>query len=447
MSTVVSGISRTTLMACTWHKNTKGIIGVRNIMLRDYQQEALATLANYWKNRSDPCVLQLATGAGKSWIIAEIVKQTGQPVLVLQPSKEILEQNFEKILLTGVDAEDVQICSASAGSWKIGKITLATIGTIAKHWEHCKRFKIIIIDECDVCPVDRADSQYMKFFDSLPGVRIVGLTATPWRNQVFAQRYMDPKVFCRPLTRIHCKGGDMSPHGEWFWKGGIIYKCDIERLQNKGFLSPTVYHIAEADWSFVRDVAGRCDYDTEEMTRFMDIEANTSRFTQAVVWCMQKHLKTIVFSPNIDMNFRLANCIKALGGTVETMDSDNDTRASRTEKMQRFREGEFDFLVNVGMVGRGVDVPSVDAVLLCRPTKSLSLYMQYVGRCLRIDPSNPDKVAYILDLSGNVDRFGVVEGVKLGKSKTVGKYGSMYEKDTIYTRMQDGEIKVWDQVS
>lgn len=416
-------------------------------MLRDYQNEALQALARYWNKKSDPCVLQLATGAGKSWIIAEIVRQTGQSVLVLQPSKEILEQNYEKILLTGTPKKDVQICSASAGSWNIGKITLATIGTICKHVQYCKRFRIIIIDECDVVPVDRSDSQYVAFLNQLPDAKIVGLTATPWRNQSFQAMYQDPKVFCRPLTRIFCRGGKETTHGEWFWKGGIIYKCDIERLQNNGYLSPTIYHTAVADWSFVRDVAGRVDYDTDEMTKFMDIEANTSRFTQAITWCMEKGLKTIVFSPNIEMNFRLKACIEALGGKVECMDSENDSRQSRTEKMDAFRNGEFQFLVNVGMVGRGVDVPSVDAVVLCRPTKSLSLYMQYVGRCLRIDPDNPDKIAYILDLSGNVDRFGPVEQVKLNKVKAYTKYGHEYYKDAITVEIEKGKRRIWDQVS
>lgn len=416
-------------------------------MLRDYQSEALKALAKYWTKRTDPCVLQLATGAGKSWIIAEIVRQTRQSVLVLQPSKEILEQNYEKLLLTGVPEKDIEICSASAGAWNIGKITLATIGTIAKHVNYCQHFKIVVIDECDVVPVDRADSQYVAFLNQLPNARIVGLTATPWRNQTFAQMYQDPRVYCRPLTRIHCQGGKDMLHGEWFWKGGIIYKCDIERLQNGGYLSPTVYHTAVADWSFVRDVAGRTDFDTSEMTKFMDIEANTSRFTQAIVWCMERGLKTIVFSPNIDMNFRLKNCIEALGGKVECMDSENDTRQSRAAKMEDFRAGKFQFLVNVGMVGRGVDVPSVDAVVLCRPTKSLSLYMQYVGRCLRIDPSNPEKVAYILDLSGNVDRFGPVEKVKLSKIKSTTKYGHEFFKDAITVVNKDDKRRIWDQVS
>ena len=91
--------------------------------LRDYQEDALQALGKYWMKHKEPCVLQLATGAGKSWIIAEIVRKMKQPVLVLQPSKEILEQNYEKILMTGVDPSDVYVCSASAGSWEIGQMT------------------------------------------------------------------------------------------------------------------------------------------------------------------------------------------------------------------------------------------------------------------------------------------------------------------------------------
>lgn len=416
--------------------------------LRDYQVEALEKLEQYWKKRTDPCILQLATGAGKSWIIAEIVKRTNSPVLVLQPSKEILEQNYEKIELAGVPDKDIKICSASAGSWEIGKITLATIGTIWKHVYYCQRFKTIIIDECDVVPIDNVTSQYMFFFNELEqDVRIVGLTATPWRNKSFKALYQPPKVYCRPLTRIHTEGGKKTRFGEWFWKGGIIYKCGISKLQERNFLSKTVYHIATTDWSFVKDVPGRVDFNTEGMDKFMDIEANTSRFTQAVNWCMERGLKTIVFSPNIDMNFRLQNCIHALGGTAECMDSENDTKSSRERKMEAFRNGNFQFLVNVGMVGRGVDVPSVDAVILCRPTKSLSLYMQYVGRCLRIDPDNPDKIAYVLDLSGNVERFGRVEDVMLGKQKKISQYGNAFYTDVITYKDNDGKRNVWERVS
>lgn len=414
--------------------------------LRGYQQEAVDRLFEYWKKSSRPCVIQAATGFGKSHVIAEIVQKVQTPTLVLQPTKEILEQNYDKLLKAGVPRGDIRICSASAGSWRIGKITLATIGTIGKWSEYCQHFKVIIIDESDVVPNDRADSMYMRFLNSLPPkTKIVGLTATPWRNQSFKALYEDPKVFCRPVTRIHCNGGKGTWLGEWVWNK-VIYRCGIAALQKQGFLAPTQYFMAETDWSFVNDVPGRVDFEMEQMTKWMDIEANSSRFSQAVDWCMQNNLKTIVFTPNIDMNFRLANIINAMGGKAECMDSDHDDKKTRERKMERFRKGDFNFLVNVGMVGRGVDVPSVDAVLLCRPTKSLSFYTQAVGRCLRIDPENPDKTAYILDLAGNVDRFGKVEDVELARQKQVAPNGYEYYKDVI-TVVKNGKRKVWDRVS
>lgn len=392
----------------------------------------------------------LTHNSGKSHIIAEIVRKLQQPVLVLQPTKEILEQNYEKLVLAGVPKKQISICSASAGGWEIGWITLATIGTIAKHFDKCKHFKVIVIDECDVVNNNNADGQYLGFFNALRNQgcapRIVGLTATPWRNQNFLDGLGNPSVFCRPLTRIFTKGGKGTPHTEWFWKGGVIYKCEIPFLQERGFLAPTQYYEAETDWSFVNNLPGRVDFDTNEMTKWLDFDKNMSRFHQAVKWCMDNNLKTIVFTPNIDMNFRLGECIVAGGGTARTMDSNNDTRKSRQQKMDEFRQGKYQFLVNVGMVGRGVDVPSVDAVLLCRPTKSLSLYMQYVGRCLRPDPANPTKVARVLDLSGNVARFGRVEDVALAKEKAMSKTGWQFEKDIITVEIGGKKYK-WEKVS
>lgn len=410
-----------------------------SISLRDYQQLAVESVLRQWRSTYGwkPCVLSISTGGGKSVVIAEIARRVSPaPVLLLQPSKEILEQNYEKLLKVGFPESDLRVCSASAGSWKIGgQITLATIGTIAKWAEHCKHFEYVIIDESDTVPIDRSNSQYLKFLNELNPKGIVGLTATPFRNVIYSGgMFEEPNIYCRPLTRIHTnivKEKDSEnktfKYGEWFWSGGIIFKCEMKYLQSKGHLSPTNYYIAETDWSFVRDSIGRVDYETTQMTKWMDIEANTSRFTQAVQWCIDHGYRTIVFSPTVAMNERLADIISVLQtksgllSAVETMDSEHDSKKSREAKMERFRSGETQFLVNVGMVGRGVDVPAVDAVIMCRPTKSLALYMQYVGRCLRIDPMNPDKVATILDLSGNVERFGPVEEVMLGLAKIKGK--------------------------
>lgn len=413
-------------------------------MLRPYQQEAVDVLFSYWEKCKKPCVIQAATGFGKSHVIAEIVHRVNAPVLVLQPTKEILEQNYEKLRLTGLADRQIQVCSASAGSWRIGGLTLATIGTIHKNASLCKHFEYIVIDECDVVPNDKASSMYIDFLNQLPNARIVGLTATPWRNQTFAKRFEEPSIHCRPITRIHCNGGKGTHLGEWVW-GKVIYRCGIKALQDMHYLSPTKYFEAETDWSFVKDSPGRAEYEMEQMTQWMDVDANLSRFHQAISWCMANNLKTIVFTPNIDMNFRLAGHIRGLGGTVQCMDSNNDTKQSREAKMKGFREGVFQFLVNVGMVGRGVDVPSVDAVVLCRPTKSLSVYIQAVGRCLRLDPERPDKIAYVLDLAGCMKRFGKAEDVELVKLKKVTEQGWQYTQEAIKI-IKNGKPKLWDKV-
>ncbi len=410
--------------------------------LRDYQQKAVDTLFAYWQKESRPCILQLCTSAGKSWIIAEIVKRAKVPALILQPTKEILEQNLDKLRVVGIEP---QVCSASAGDWKIGQVTLATIGTIRNWAEYCQHFRIIVVDECDCVPNDKADSMYMKFFNQLPNARIVGLTASPFRNQTFCRMYEDPRVYCRPVTRIHTNGGKKTRFGEWFWNG-IIFKCNISYLQERGFVSNTKYYVATTDWSFIEDVPGRAEYEMEQMTRWVEIEENTSTFTKAIKWCIDNHLKTIVFSPNINMNFQLNNVISSLGGASTTLDSTYDNRKTREAKMDALRSGEVQFLVNLGMVGRGVDVPSVDCVLWCRPTKSLSFWLQGIGRCLRKDPNNPNKTAYIVDLTENYARFGRAEDVLIEKIDAVSKNGLPYKKDAI-TLVCRGRKRIWDEVS
>lgn len=419
-------------------------------MLRPYQQEAVDTLFKKWdKGDIRPCVLCLSTGAGKSWVISEIINRVHEPVLVLQPSKEILEQNVEKLELSGFPAKDIAVCSASAGSWEIDKVTFATIGTIAKHYKYCKHFTTIIVDECDCVNCDEANGQYLTFFNNLRGEgvtpKITGLTATPFRNQSFRDKNGLPTLYCRPLTRIHTTGGKGTPYGDWFWTGGIIYKCEIPYLQELGYLVKTKYYQVDTDWSFVKNYPTTVDFDTDGMTRWMENDRNLSRFHQAVAWCKDNGFKTIVFTPNIEMNGRLTNCIRSLGATADTMDSLNDSRKSRQAKMGAFRTGEFQFLVNVGMVGRGVDVPSVDCVILARPTKSLQLYMQYIGRALRLDPEQPDKIARIFDLSGNVARFGRVEDVHLTTQKHKCRNGHMMDKDIIAIKKNGKDYK-WEKL-
>ena len=129
-------------------------------VLRSYQDEAVRKAIWFMHNYDNPFVVLMATGAGKSLVIAEICHRLNEPVLILQPSKEILEQNYQKLLSYGV--EDIGIYSASKNRKEVAKYTYATIGSIYKKPELFKHFKYVIIDECHlVNPKNTAMSRFI----------------------------------------------------------------------------------------------------------------------------------------------------------------------------------------------------------------------------------------------------------------------------------------------
>ena len=115
--------------------------------LRDYQQEASDAAVKFFQTKSkDNGIIILPTGAGKSLVIAEIAYRLDAPVLVFQPSKEILEQNYDKLMSYGI--LDAGIFSASFNRREIRKITFATIGSVKNYKDYFRKFKYVIIDEC-----------------------------------------------------------------------------------------------------------------------------------------------------------------------------------------------------------------------------------------------------------------------------------------------------------
>ena len=145
--------------------------------LRDYQRDAsIAAVRAFTSKKANNGLLILPTGAGKSLVIADIASKLDGPLLVFQPSKEILEQNFAKLQSYG--CWDASIYSASVGYKDINRITFATIGSVINHKEDFAHFKNVMIDECHL--VNSKAGMYKDFLESADR-RVVGLTATPYR--------------------------------------------------------------------------------------------------------------------------------------------------------------------------------------------------------------------------------------------------------------------------
>jgi DNA repair protein RadD len=137
--------------------------------LRPYQEKAISKLL--WSQKlegADLCVLP--TGAGKSIVIAELVHQLNEPILILQPTKEILEQNYEK-LCHYVESVQIGIYSASMSRKDLGFYTFATIQSIYKKPKLFAHFGVIIIDECHLVNPKNLSGMYTKFFNEINKIR------------------------------------------------------------------------------------------------------------------------------------------------------------------------------------------------------------------------------------------------------------------------------------
>jgi DNA repair protein RadD len=214
--------------------------------LRPYQQEASDAAVKFFKSKEQyNALMVLATGAGKSLCIADIAYRLGGKVLILSPSKEILEQNYAKLKSYGV--EDIAIYSASCGCKEIARITFATIGSIIRKKDEFKKFKAIIIDECDT--VNAKEGMYKEFLTHVKR-KVLGLTATPYR--LYSQQGKTVNGVFKPMP--FKKGQNKYVKGienkcmekiltrtvpKMFQK--IIYQVPIQTLLEKGYLSRLRY--------------------------------------------------------------------------------------------------------------------------------------------------------------------------------------------------------------
>lgn len=368
--------------------------------LRPYQDE-MASAAIEAFGSGNPFILQAATAAGKSLVIAEIAKRLGKPVLVLQPSREILLQNYEKMMSYGL--EDVKMYSASVGKKEIGNITLATIASIYKDTDKFSHFEHAIFDEVHQFSAKNSNSMYMKLFKETGIRKVCGLTATPFRleNKFFGSSY----VGCIKMLNRVTKNS--------FFKS-IVYKVEMADLIEQGYLTRPQYHTFDTDMSdLVVNTTGR-DYTEESLERWSDNKLKNLAILAEEL--DEKHQRVLVFCSSLRQSGRAVAMLAKQGIQAEVLDG-KTPKKQREDLIERFQDGRLKWVVNVGTMTTGFDCPPLDAVVLLRPTMSVPLYIQMLGRCLRLDPNNPKKEAHFYDFTDTVAKFGRAETIKVVKEE------------------------------
>ncbi len=324
------------------------------MQLRPYQQEAREAIFTQWGS-VDKTLLVLPTGCGKTVVFAKVAEdcvRQGKRVLILAHRGELLEQAADKIYKsTGLACATEKAESSCLGSWL--RITVGSVQTLMreKRLEQFRQnyFGTIIIDEAHHCLSD----SYQRVLQHFPEAKVLGVTATPDR-------------------------GDMRNLGEYF--DSLAYEYTLPKAIKEGYLAPikALTLPLKLDLSGVGISAG--DFKAGDLGTALD------PYLQQIAeemrnYCMNR--KTVVFLPLVKTSQKFCTILNEMGFSAAEV---NGESADRAQILKDFEEGKYNVLCNSMLLTEGWDCPSVDCVIVLRPTKVRSLYSQMVGRGTRLYP-------------------------------------------------------------
>lgn len=361
--------------------------------LRPYQREAVDAAVSFFDSptRGNGLIV-LPTGAGKSLVIANIAYKLDAPVLIFQPSKEILEQNYHKLLSYGM--LDAGIFSASFNSKAVRKVTFATIGSVKNHKDYFRRFRYAIIDECHLVNADAG--MYKEFIDTIQ-CKVLGLTATPYR--LYSSRFYGSML--RFITRTQPRIFDR-----------LLYYVQVRTLLEQGYLAElNYYQLPIVNTTRLQLNSTGADYTDASVRKHYEEVKFSEELHSVINRLLNAGRKSIlVFTRFTDEAEHLARVLDHRAAVVT-----GETAANERESvLQRFKAGRINVVANVGVLTTGFDFAELDTVVLARPTMSLALYYQMVGRAIR--PCK-GKIGWVVDLCGNYKRFGRVDNLELRQRK------------------------------
>jgi DNA repair protein RadD len=365
--------------------------------LRDYQQQASDAAVAFFNNKkkTNNAIIVLPTGAGKSLVIADIARRLSGCTLIFQPSKEILDQNFQKLCSYGV--LDCDIFSASFGRKRIARITFATIGSVKNCPDLFKHFENIIIDECHL--VNPKEGMYKDFIRSLNS-KVLGLTATPYR--LHSSR--DFGSMLRFITRTRpCVFSE------------VIYHTQVSTLLDMGYLAKLNYYsLSPTGWNDRNLKINTTGADYTDRSVLVEYERiDFYSYLVSVINRLLNNRVTGIQRKGILVFTRFLKEAKMLQWNIPDVAivSGDTPSAERKQILDDFKSGKIKVVANVGVLTTGFDYPELDTVVMARPTMSLAMWYQIVGRIIR--PHKNKECGWVVDLCGNIKRYGEVKDLRI----------------------------------
>ncbi len=370
--------------------------------LRPYQQAACDAALTWLRKSVDPCLIDAAPAAGKSFMIAHIAgtlhRMSGKRVLCLAPSAELVKQNHEKFCMTG---ERASIFSASAGMKSTRHVVVfATPKTVSNSISRFCRsgdegFCAVVVDECHgLTPTIRAIIEAMR--EANPNLRVIGLSGTPFR---LGSGYVFRIWPDAPDGTARVNGDDVT-RDPYFMK--CVYRVSAREMLDQGFITPMVIGAINRDDA----------YDTSGIELLPNGTLNPSTVDRAFVGHGRKTASIVADiitkaqdRPGGVMLF--AATVRHAEEIMASLPPHNSALVTgetkdRKDIIKRYREGRVRYLVSVGTLTTGFDVSHTETIALLRYTESAALLQQILGRAWRLHPGKADSL--LLDYADNVER-------------------------------------------
>lgn len=339
--------------------------------LRDYQDEARVSIQKEWEEGVKKTLLVLPTGTGKTIVFSKVIEdrvKMGERVLVLAHRGELLDQAADKLeQATGLKTATEKAEESSLNSFF--RVVVGSIQSLQRekrlHQFAKDHFDTIIIDEAHHCISD----SYQRVLNYFESANVLGVTATPDR-------------------------GDMRNLGEYF--EGLAYEYTLPKAIKEGYLSPikALTIPLQLDLTGVKQSVG--DFSTRDLGNALD------PYLDSIADEMMKNAsdrKIVVFTPLVNTSKKFVDILNEKGFRAAEVNGESKDRA---EKLEDFENDKYNVLCNSMLLTEGWDCPSVDCIVVLRPTRVRSLYSQMVGRGTRLFEGKTELL--LLDFLWHTDR-------------------------------------------
>lgn len=347
--------------------------------LRDYQQECVDKMMNMDKNiKGIACI---PTGGGKTILMSEIARNTTGRILIVVMNTELREQTIDKLKMVHGSSVDVGSVQGSLKEYD-NKIIVATRQTLTSKSFNAFRlldkgnFDLIMFDECHVAIEQQ---QLICLMLATENTKVIGFTATPYNLDM---KYLYDE---------------------------IIYKRELIDMINEGYLVKPVCMQVKSDTN-LDDIKIRFgDFNQRQLGEKVNNEVRNKLILQSYVDMCQDRNKTLIFTTNVKHSQAIAECFVQNGILAKSIDGS----CSKTERKQIFNDfetGKIKVLVNVDICTIGLDIPSIDCIIFARPTKSKGLYIQMLGRGLRLSPQTGKTDCLVIDIVDVTTKHNLING-------------------------------------